>query len=327
MQNIYPEDVVPYFLDVLIEFFGGNQNKIALEQKLAQLKKKVGQEKVEDLVTYFTVIEDVSNLTSKVFLSSQDVSLTELIPLIPKIIKLITKNTSLKQVLGLNTPTVHWLYNVESVLIDTLPKLTIPFFRDSALHRLIKAAEKNPDSMLLLILGFIQMVQQKDMNSANQSFLKAIEDSSSSMVFGTKRQAHIWAIKTDAFLLTKQINNTDFKRITRLQKSIQWLIDTGNLNSSERRQIIPIVVKSLIISKLLLNSGRSLLSYWQEKEPENLIPTKLLAELEFSAGNYATALKITDHLLVHKPDDQNMLNVKKASIEGLKKTLKTLSPN
>jgi len=323
MQYIYPEDTTPYFVDVLIEFFENNRNEIVLQQKLVQLKKKVGEKRVEELVVYFGIMEDVSNLINKVFLSSQNVSLADVIYFTPIIIMLMAKNTSIKQTLGLNTPTVHWLYDGGDVLISTLFKLVFPYTRNAALGELMKATEKKPDSMLLLILGIIQMAQA-DMKSANQSLWKAAEVSS--MVLGSRRQAHLWAIWTDAFLLQKPTDFDNSSRIVRLQKNIHWLIGDGNLNDLERQQIISMVVKSIMISKLLLDSGHLLLVDWQTKEPQNFTPVKLLAKLELRAGNYAAALKVTNRVLTHKPDEQDMLKVKKASIEGLKKTLESISP-
>ena len=281
---------------------------------------------MEKLETYFGIVEDISNLIKEVFLSTnQNISITDFISFVPLIIRLVGSYPNLRQILGLNTPTIHWLYDSGDVLINSLLKFTFPLTRNAAIHQLETAAEKNPNSMLLLMLGIIQMVQS-DMESANQFFWKATK--ASSMISGARRQAHIWAIWTDAFLLQEkaELDNSDQSdSVIRLQKNIHWLINKSDLNSSERQKVIPMVIMSIIISKVSLDSGRFLLADWQTKEPDNLTPVQLLAKLELRAGNYATAIKTADRILTQQPDNQDIQQVKKTAIEEMEKTLKSIS--
>ncbi len=158
-----------------------------------------------------------------------------------------------------------------------------------------------------------------DLKVTNRLFHQATQTPSIAPWF--KRNSRIFAMLTDAILLKAQSESDNLNRITQLRKDTSWILDEGELRPSERKKLIP-----LLVDFVKPEMGRFLLIDWQEKEPKNLVPVKLMAQLELRAGNYTAALESANRVLTHEPDEQDMLKVKKAAIEGLKKTLESISP-
>jgi hypothetical protein len=160
---------------------------------------------------------------------------------------------------------------------------------------------------------------QDDWKIINQLLRKASQAPSIFQLF-SNRDSRIFAMLTDAILL-KVPSEHDLNRITQLRKDTSWILDEGQLRSSERKKFIP-----LLVDFVKPEMGRYLLIDWKEKEPKNLAPVKLMAQLELRAGNYAAALKTANSILTQQPNNQDMQKVKKSAVEEMQKTLESISP-
>jgi len=336
IQVIFPDDPLSFLVEPWIELLEGN-NEIAFE-KLTSLSKQNSEHKkfldeseMKDMLAYLQLIGDLLDILKQMNTLGAELSFIETMSFIGKVGQLgINTQMPVLEKFGLNLPTVRLLFESMEEFFKAYSE-DIFGQTESAVHRFTKISKVHPDAI------FIQKRAQLEMKLASRKYQRGdktwLDDwkltvqlfrqasQASSIVPWFKRSSRIFAMWTEALLLKAQPEPRDLKRIAQLRQDIYWLLDKGQLRTTERKKLIPELV-NLLEPEL----GRSLLIDWQEKEPKNLVPVKMMAQLEFSAGNYATALKIANRVLIQQPNNQEMQKIKKTAIEEMQKILESISP-
>jgi Flp pilus assembly protein TadD len=346
MRVVFEKDTLYFFVDAWIELLQGNKSLALkklepLRNRLEELaeSKEEGLQAYESLRAYLQLMGNILDALKKpiiAFGDDEDLSLIETMSLVENLSQLgIKSQHPVLGEFGLNLPTVRLLFDSFIEMFKAYSEDVIPFFggTEAAVRRLTKLSEIHPDGLFIYVRAVLQikLMSRKyfkkddssldDLKKINQLFQQAANTASIMPLF-TKRESRIFAMWTDAILLGAETESRDLKQIARIQKDIRWLLDEAKLRPSERKKLVPSVVE-LVEPEI----GRSLLIDWQNKEPKNLLPVQLLAQLELRAGNYKAALQAANRVLTNKPNHQKMQKVKETAIEKLQETLKLYQPN
>jgi hypothetical protein len=334
MRVVFPHDSLSVFAEAWIELLEGNRTTAL--KKLEELRQSnLSEAEIGILQAYLRLMGDILDIVKRMDAFGEGLSFIDTLSLLAKVWQwVIMSQEAVLGQFGLNLPTVRLLFDSVGEVLKAYQEDIFFGNTESAVRRLTHLNEVHPDAIFLHLRAVFQIklavrkyfknkkdnAWLDDWKITNQLLRKASQAPSILPLF-FKRDSRIFAMWTDAILLEAQKMPRDLKRMAQLRKDIHWLLDKGQLRPSERNKLIPEIV-NLVASNL----GRSLLIDWQEKEPKNFTPIKLLAKLEWRASNYVAALESANRVLTHKPDEQDMLKVKKVSIEGLKKTLEAVYP-